>query len=386
MTSTANTSILLGLLAIVLLILMLLRVDQRRKRRQRQRAYPEYVEGLHLLLRGRKDAAARAFRAAIESGPYALEARLRLGDLLRARGAVEQAARLHESLLSFPSIPVALRRDAALALADDHKAAGKSEASIDAIQRAVTAIGNDEMLLQRLLQALEENGRWDRAMDAARTLEKMSARSVKPRAALYRVERAREALASGNLRRARADLRKALVEDPKCGPARLLTGDAFFQEGDLDKAVAEWLRLAEDVPELASLAYSRIEPALYDSGDYGRILAIYNSILQKRPGDVETLCRLARHDERIGSLEKAVERAHQASESAPGTIYPRSIMAAYLCDLNRPKPAGILCREIAQQAQSEVYRCPHCGITGPDFAWRCPSCLRIGSFVRSKSG
>lgn len=385
MTFAAYAPVLLGFLTAILVVLLLLRAERARRRRKKQRAYPDYVEGLHLLLRGRRDAAARAFRAAIESGPYALEARLRLGDLLRARGAVEQATRLHESLLAVPGIPAAFRRDAALALADDYKASGKAEAAIDTIQRAVGAIGNDESLLRRLLQALEETARWDRALEVARTLEKVSARSVKPLVALYRVERAQEALAAGNPRRARAGLRKALIDDPKCGPARLLTGDAAFQEGDTDRAVAEWLRLAEDVPELASLAYSRIEPALYDTGDYGRILAIYDSILQKRPGDVETLCRLARHDERIGSLEKAVERAQQASEAAPDMIYPRSIMAAYLCDLNRPNDAAALCRGIAQQVESSVYRCPHCGAASSDFAWRCPSCQRIGAFRRLSS-
>ncbi|MCU0611180.1 MAG: tetratricopeptide repeat protein [Candidatus Eisenbacteria bacterium] len=386
MTPEGNTALLLVLLAMAVAAFVLLRrASNARARKDRAWTYPDYLEGLHHLLRGRKDEAARAFRAAVESGPYALEARLRLGDLLRARGAVEQATRLHQSILAIPGSPAALHRDAAIALADDFRAAGKTEAAVDVIQRALAALGNEEQLLLRLLRALEESGRWDRALEVARSLEKLSAHSARPRAALYRVERAQDALVSGNVRRARADIRKALVDDPKCGPARLLSGDVFLQLGEKDKAVAEWLRLADEVPELADLAYSRIERALYDAGEYGRILEIYDTMLQKRPGDVETLCRLALYDERIGSLEKAVERAQQAVDAAPSASFPRALMAAFLCDLGRAEEASVACREIARLSGHGLpqYRCPHCGAPSAEFVWRCPACARIGAFVRS---
>jgi lipopolysaccharide biosynthesis regulator YciM len=382
----ASTPVLLVLLVLAVGTLVFLRrVNRARQRREKAWSYPDYVEGLHLLLRGRKDEAARAFRAAIESGPYALESRLLLGDLLRARGAVDQATRLHNSLLAVSGMPLALQRQATIALADDFKAAGKADAVVDALQRSLRTIGNDEAILLRLLQALEEAGRWDRALEFTRSLEKVSARSTKPRAALYRVERAREALTAGNARRARADLRRALIDDPKCGPARLLSGDAYLQQGDMDKAVTEWLRLAQDVPEFSQQAYSRMERALYDAGDYGRILEIYDAMLQERPGDVETLCRLALYDERIGSLDKAVERAQQAVEAAPSSVLPRALLGAFLSDLGRSEEAAVVCREIAQRAgqMAVSYRCPHCGATLPEFAWRCPSCARVGAFVHS---
>lgn len=385
MTPGANNAVLLVLLVFALAGLWLLRrADRSRRRRQKAWTYPDYVQGLHLLLRGRKDEAARAFRAAIETEPYAMEARLRLGDLLRAKGAIDQATRLHHSVIAVPTLSSSLRRDATLALAEDLKAAGRAEAATEAIQRGLATLGHDDALAFRLLQALEESGRWERALEVARTLEKTSARSMKPREALYRVERAKESLAAGNYRRARADLRKALADDPKCGPARLVSGDAYLQQGEMDKAVAEWLRLSSDVPEMAPQALSRIERALYDAGDYGRILDIYQALLEARPGDVETLCRLALHDERIGSLDKALERAQQAAEAAPASVYPRALAASFLCELGRPDEAAALCREIAQLvATAERYLCPYCGVSSQEFAWRCPSCARVGLFVRS---
>ncbi len=384
MSAGATTGALLLLIVVVLGILFFLRREaQARMRRARAEAYPSYVEGLHLLLRGRKDEAARQFRAAIEGGAYVLEARLRLGDLLREKGAIDQATRLHQSILALPDIPEALHREATLALVEDYRASGKPEACIEVLQRSLGSLGSDEALLAKLLQVLEEVGRWDRAVEVARSLEEVTGRSVAHRVALYRVERAQEALASGNVRRARADLRKALVDDPKCGPARLVLGDAYVQEGELDKAVAEWTRLARESKDLASMAFARIERTLFDAGDYGRILEAYGAVLQDRPADVDTLCRLALHDERIGYLEKALERAQLAIEASPEEDFPHALAAAFLAQMGRADEAAARCRELAQrlEARARVYRCPHCGTRHAEFGWRCPSCRRIGWFA-----
>lgn len=381
MTGTALLVLIILLMGGVLVFLGL-----RRRSHRKVSGYPEYVRGLTLLLQERRDEAMRAFRNALEDPVYSLEARLWLGNLLRARGAVEQAVRLHESILAAAPASEALLRDAYLALAEDHRAAGAGSAVVDVLQRGVQSLGNDPALLVQLLFQLEREGNWDKALEIAATLERVTGRNLKRQVALYRVERAKEALAAGSPRRARADVRRALAKDPTCGPARLVLGDSYFQEGQVEKAVQEWLRVAKEHKELAPQVFARMERAFYEAGDYGRILEVYSEVLQIRPADPDVLCRLALHDERVGLLEKAVERFKQAAETAPAPVYALSMAAAILCELGRPADAAGVCRQIAHMTEKGVsYQCPFCGHKGDELHWRCPSCGRVGVFSSSQS-
>jgi lipopolysaccharide biosynthesis regulator YciM len=377
----------LALVILVFLTLLLgvlfLRREAAKRRQKRTRKYPAYVDGLHLLLEGKVEEAAQALRAAAEDGPYVMEARLRLGALLRKRGSWEQALRIHNSLRVLPALPEEMIRHLAMAVAQDYRAGDKPELAVQPLQDALAITSKDPELLEALLLALEEAGKWEDAIAVARRLERATEGSLKQQIALYYVAWAQTSLSEGQDRKARSELKKALAEDHACGAARLVAGDLALEGGDVDRAVNEWVKMAEDSPELSRLAFLRIEKALYDAGNYGRIPHVYGKLLESRPDDISALLRLANYAERKGALEEAIEQAELAVEANPSAIMPRASLAAYLSDLERSTDASRECREILRICEEQWLRfiCPFCGNEEREFLWRCPACRRVGLFL-----
>ncbi len=99
----------------------------RRSHRQTQ-ATPDlpsqYYKGLNYLLDGRPDGAIDAFISALEVNSETLETHIALGNLLRKKGEVERAIRIHQNLLARPSLPKAQIHQAHLELARDYISAG----------------------------------------------------------------------------------------------------------------------------------------------------------------------------------------------------------------------------------------------------------------------
>jgi len=363
--------------------LVFFRSESTKKRKKETKRYPIYVEGLHWLLRGETEAAAVSLRKAAEDGPYFMEARLRLGELLRGRGAWEQAIRIHNSLRVLPTLPAELTTETAIALARDYQSADQVGQAVIVLRDALSVEPEDSALLEQLMRLLEEAGRWDEAIDVANKLSKASGRSLSEETAMYDAERAREAMNAGNARKARSEIKRALADHPECAPARLLSGDLFIEKGDVDKAVNEWKRLAEDSPELATVAFCRIEKALYDAGKYGKIPEMYDDILQKQTGRFDVLLRLAEYQDRKGSVEVAAELCGSAIEANQDSIEPRVALAAYLSDLERCSEAAKTCREILDIIEMERsnFQCSNCSHTVSEYMSRCPSCNRVGSLL-----
>ncbi len=65
----------------------------------------QYYKGLNYLLDGRPDGAVDAFINALEVNSETLETHIALGNLLRKRGEVDRAIRIHQNLLARPSLP-----------------------------------------------------------------------------------------------------------------------------------------------------------------------------------------------------------------------------------------------------------------------------------------
>ncbi len=84
----------------------------------------QYYKGLNYLLDGRPDGAVDAFINALEVNSETLETHIALGNLLRKRGEVDRAIRIHQNLLARPSLPRLQVHQAHLELARDYISAG----------------------------------------------------------------------------------------------------------------------------------------------------------------------------------------------------------------------------------------------------------------------
>ena len=374
-------------LALIVLVLfaiaagfILIRRNARRRNRMQESPYPSYIEGLHLLVENEQEEAAQRFRHAAEHGPYSLEARLRLGNLLREKGATVQAIKIHKAMLAIPGVPEHFINDLVPVLAQDYIAAGNPEAAIPLIEEHLLSHIDNPTMLELLIDAYECVERWDKALSVLERLDKVRNTGMSSRRALYLVLNAEKALSAGNTRKAKADLKRALSVDPRCIPAYLKSADLALEEGNIDKAVREWKSASEQSDLVSSLIFSKMEKALYEAGKYGKLSDVYGSLIDSRPDNVHVLLALARFEERKGDLQKALEHCRRAVELSPGSLKIHAAAAVYYADLEMSADAATEVREILKllDDRDTHLRCISCGTIVDDIVWRCPTCGRIG--------
>ena len=103
----------------------------------------QYYLGLNFLLDGEQESALKAFSEALAVNAETFETHITFGSLLRKRGEVDNAIKIHQSLLSRSRLPDVQKNQAHLELAKDFIAAGL-------LDRA-------EKLLKDLLELSEEH-------------------------------------------------------------------------------------------------------------------------------------------------------------------------------------------------------------------------------------
>ena|GEM_PF-2898864 len=374
-------------LALIVLVLfatvagfLLLMQNARRRNRKQESPYPAYIEGLHLLVENKLEEASHMFRHAAEHGPYSLEARLRLGILLREKGATVQAIKIHKAMLAIPGVPEHFIGYLVPVLAKDYITAENPEAAIPLLEEYLLSDPNNSTMLHLLIVAYEHVEKWDKALSVLERLEKTGDTNMSSERALYLVLNAEQALSDGHKRKAKADLKRALAVDPRCIPAYMISADLALDEGNVDKAVREWKNAAEQSETISGLIFTRMEKALYDAGKYGKISDVYGNLLESCPNNIYVLLALARFEERKGDLEKALDHCRRAIELSPDSLKVHAAAAAYSADMEMCSEASAEIREIMKLMDNrETQRvCPSCRMKVDDIVWRCPNCNRIG--------
>mgnify|MGYP001585737903 FL=1 len=131
----------------------------------------QYYRGLNYLLDGRPDGAVDSFISALEVNSETLETHIALGNLLRKRGEVDRAIRVHQNLLARPSLPRDQVHQAHLELARDYISAGL----LDRAERLLLDLQEESPAQRRacqryLLEIYQSERDWQLAIDVAREL------------------------------------------------------------------------------------------------------------------------------------------------------------------------------------------------------------------------
>ena len=131
----------------------------------------QYYKGLNYILEDRPDGAIDAFINALEVNSETLETHIALGNLLRKKGEVDRAIRIHQNLLARPSLPRSQVHLAHLELARDYISAGL----LDRAERLLLDLVEESPAQRRtsqrhLLEIYQSEREWSRAIDIAKDL------------------------------------------------------------------------------------------------------------------------------------------------------------------------------------------------------------------------
>jgi len=353
---------------------------ERRRRRMPGRLTQAYVTSLNELVKDQKNLDIDALVAAIEARDDSIDTRLALGSLVRRRGEVDKAIRIHQALLARPELGGAQRSQTELELARDYMAAGL----LGRAENLLLELGRRdpdtlETAQQALLDIYQREREWRRAVEVGAQLARRDS-TVYNKLAHFQCELAQAALERGDLAAAEAELVRAREFDGHCPRVSLLGAEAALAAQQFDvarrllrQAVAE----AADCIPLAVAHYARACRALEDDADY---TAFLEDCLREGPFPdvVEELAARVAERRGAGAAAEFVVEQLLRNPSLGGFVALLEYLGhdGQALAPERVEQVHRYSRALLQRQRN--YRCSNCGFSSRLLMWQCPSCHEWG--------
>ncbi len=340
-----------------------------------------YVEALSALLAGDEEKALADLRQTVQAEQSNVDAYLRLGNLLRKRGAVNRALRIHRDL----DVGTFFRRKLTAsekcrireAIADDLLAARRPDEALAVLDELLRRDRTNRRIRLKMVAIHERRSDWERAFELYRESFRVRKENVPDRIARYRAFCGASLLAAGEKKRAVRAFQDALKIDPSSPEALYRLGALRLEEGNAGDAVGLWKRFHQANPSQAWLTFERLESALFETGDLNQVEGIYKAILEDEPDDEKTMIALSSFYMRKGDSEEALRLGRRAAERHPLSLDAQEHYLLLLARLVEGGDGADKIREYLEGRTRGVtdHVCSRCGHTSSEPFWRCPKCL-----------
>ncbi|MCY4356901.1 MAG: lipopolysaccharide assembly protein LapB [Gammaproteobacteria bacterium] len=347
--------------------------------------FHDYFVGLNYLLNDEPDEAIDTFIKALEINNESVETHLALGALLRRRGKVDRAIKVHQTLLARQGQDKSLFDSTRLELALDYITAGL----LDRAERLLKEILQDSKdsgevrpkALKQLVKIYQTEKEWEKALDYIQQLlvgqQHGMDSELRSIAAHYCCELAESLLKQQQMRRAQEQIRRAFTFDRKHVRSSLILAKLEQQLGNSRAAIKELLRILRNYPVFSA-----------------SVLELWNEWFEKntQSEELETLLTeqlintpdaiVIQHLARLVQLKHGDEESMQFLE-AHFQKHPSLQCMVSLLDLHITRTDGTVGDDLSRVREQLAallekkyrYQCNHCGYESRKLYWLCPSCL-----------
>jgi len=356
-----------------------LRVYQPAKPAER---FSDYALGLNYIIAGDLEKAREKLVEAVRKDSENIDAYLKLGSILRQRGQVVPAIKVHQSLTVRTDLKLAERIEILKELAKDYEQAGALRRAAEFTDRILALAADHPWALTFRLRLAERLQDWGAAFEMSRRLNVSSGQKDQSKLALYRVEEGRALMDQGKGKDGRVKCREALRYDRACAHAYLTLAQSYANENREEDAAKELKALLDANSEQAYLAYDMLENLYFNLGRFGELELLYRQIIEKNPDDLHAAQALARFLRKKGEIENALDVCRRVLERHPDDIWSRRFMIRALLETGRTSDIGSLAVEILDRVMLERprYSCSNCAFQTDEPLWRCPRCSSLGAF------
>jgi len=333
--------------------------------RQRRSTLPAYVEGLKLLLDGKKKEAAIKLKQAVDEDTNNIDAYIRLGDILLEEGDIARALRIHESLALRRNLKPAEERQIYQTLVRDYLKTDRKVKAIPLLEELIRLDRNDIDSREKLLELYIENASWDKCEQLARNIGREDPKRI---GQIY----ASLGYAYGKIdpRKGQHWLEEALKLNPKSILARTLLGDLLLAQNEIENAVKVWKEVLNIAPEKNHIIRERLEQALYELGRYEEATQIYRQLLQRVPEDVGLAIALSEIYAKKEDTKAAIALLEKRNSEANANV----ALAKLLLQEGQVHRAQTLLEDAVRKMKLKTHPCRKCNTTILTTELRCPYC------------
>ncbi len=336
--------------------------------RQRRATLPAYVEGLKLLLDGKKQAAAVTLKQAVEEDTNNIDAYIRLGNIFLDQGDITRALRIHESLALRRNLKPHEERQIYQTLVRDYLETDRKVKAIPLLEELIRLDRNDIDSREKLLELYIENGSWEKCEQLAKDIGRGDAKRV---ARIY----ASLGYAYGKIdpKKGVHWLEEALKLNPKSILARVFLGDLYLAQNETESAVRIWKELLNISPEKNYIIRGRLEHALYELGRYEEITQIYRQLLHRIPEDTGLAIALSEIYAKKEDTKAAIDLLEKYSRD--GNAIASVTLARLLLREGQINRAQMLLEDALRKLKLKTRPCRKCQRDILETELRCPHCF-----------
>lgn len=340
----------------------------------------QYYLGLNFLLDGEQESALKAFSEALAVNAETFETHITFGSLLRKRGEVDNAIKIHQSLLSRSRLPDVQKNQAHLELAKDFIAAGLLDRA-EQLLKDLIELSEDHRLDAKVLlvEVFEASRDWDQAykLTESQLLEAsddngQEATVIKAHAKLghYCCEAAEDKESAGDLEAARELAERALNWTEESVWPHLILARLDQQQDQPRRAYDRLMTAAKMSPERLPEFASQLIAVSDSVNARADLTPLFATLLTQRE-DPQLRVILADEHGARGDDAKALDIIKQGLNKKPSS---RLLMQALTLLGEEVATPEIIEGAKKLASRQSAYLCGVCGFHGPSFYWQCPGC------------
>lgn len=346
---------------------------------------PHYIQGLNYLLNERPDAAIDTFIDALDVNSETLETHLALGNLLRKRGEVGRAIKIHQNLLARPGLGKEQGRQVQLELARDFVKAGLLDRAemllLELVETSVHPVRTQ--CLEYLIEIYRDEKEWRKAIESIARLPSRRFSRLPDRWRLvqshFYCELAQDALDRSDYLTARRQIKAAFVAEKLSARASLLLAELEYRLGQYKEAIKALKQIFHQDPSLLPEAIPLLVTCYRATGRLGQLREYLQGLIQQG-APVAVVIAL------VGLIERDEGSAAAAAFLSNHLVDDSSLAVAdKMLKLQLAMSGSDSGLEMASKAVTGIqrlapdYRCQSCGFSGQKMHWLCPGCKAWGS-------
>ncbi len=346
--------------------------------------HKSYMEGIHLLLNEEPDQAIEDFINSCEVNSESFELHNALASMLRRKGEVDRAIRIHANLVECSKLPKEQTHTSTIELANDYISAGL----LDRAERLLINVVNnsknfEERPLELLQQIYQIEKEWKKAILVAEQLlpkrsvtfedKRLSSGKHHIEIAHYYCEIAEIALRDHNFKAAEEALSESLEVYPECARATLIRAELAVEKGNSESAITILEALPNQDPHLLINALPILERCF--NNDSAAFVEYLRKMLDNYPSvQIEKAAFQALKE--IDEFE-AGEFLSQQVKKRP-TLQGLELLVNEQLGLLQgvAKENLMLLHQLVSDVMKNkaTHQCRECGFSGVQMHWLCPQC------------
>jgi lipopolysaccharide biosynthesis regulator YciM len=333
--------------------------------------HTSYLKGLEALIEGKKDKAIKLFRDVLEKDPSNIESYLYTGNLLREKGEVTKAIKIHKNLLVNPLLNNEQKNKLKEALAEDYLKNEDWAKAIPILETLYHKNPKDSTLSEKLMNSYEKLKKWDKAFNIAK-------KTFDPKKlAHYATYLACEV--------SKKDTKKAnkfilAGEKGNISYAYYLHGKLLISEGDETEGLEHIKKSISIDPDKAFFYLPLLEEYMFKEGQFGVLEPYLKSKFEENPDNIYILASYISILKKRGKLEEAKELLEESLKNFDLNDYRVLLSIAIISNEIDGNMVSEYLKKIKNKLDKRrLFRCSKCNNETEEFNWKCNSCGSLGT-------